>query len=129
MTKLLIAITERLIDILRTKGVDIRKLKPIKEEDQTHRSLESNLYLKQGDLSMLRAEIIMLQNDLIKTIRDPVMEVLHKMEDTEDRTNLIMSWARQLKYINAKVDEHLRLIKEFEDAYNKLTEFENKTKQ
>ena len=97
MTKLLIAITERLIDILRTKGVDIRKLKPIKEEDQTHRSLESNLYLKQGDLSMLRAEIIMLQNDLIKTIRDPVMEVLHKMEDTEDRTNLIMSWARQLK--------------------------------
>jgi hypothetical protein len=128
MDKLLIRITQYLIGILHRKGYNIGKLKPIEEHDLHKSKLINDLYETQKNLSLLRAEIIQKQVYLLKSMKEPMTMLLKNMEDTEDRTQLMNSISKQYKSINLKIDDHQIKLKEYENSFNNLEEF-NKKKQ
>ncbi len=129
MDKILIKITKYFINLLIKKGYDISKLKPIFDEESKKANFEFDLYEKQRNLSLLRAEIIQKQEFLLRSMKEPMTILLKNMEDTEDRTQLMNSISKQYKSINNKVDEHELKLKEFEVSFNNLNEFNNKKKE
>ena len=100
MDKILIKITKYFINLLIKKGYDISKLKPIFDEESKKANFEFDLYEKQRNLSLLRAEIIQKQEFLLRSMKEPMTILLKNMEDTEDRTQLMNSISKQYKSIN-----------------------------
>ena len=120
MTKILFNITEWLLTILKTRGVDITTLNPKTKKDVEVEYNKNQLVGLQAQISIKRAEIIDGQRDLLGMIEPTLFNVLGQTNDSWGKTTVTKLWFDKLRTINNLIDEHQVLIKEFEDTYVKI---------
>jgi hypothetical protein len=120
MTKILFNITEWLLTILKTRGVDITTLNPKTKKDVEVEYNKNQLVGLQAQISIKRAEIIDGQRDLLGMIEPTLFNVLGQTNDSWEKTTVTKLWFDKLRTINNLIDEHQVLIKEFEDTYVKI---------
>jgi hypothetical protein len=120
MNKILFAITEGLLTILRQRGVDISKLKPLTKKEKKVEKLSNQLYDLQATISIKRAEIVEAQRNLIVNIEPVVFDVLAKTDDSWQKTTLTKIWMDKLNDINNKIEDHENLLGDFEMTYYNL---------
>jgi hypothetical protein len=120
MTKILFNITEWLLTILKTRGVDITTLNPKTKKDVEVEYNKNQLVGLQAQISIKRAEIIDGQRDLLGMIEPTLFNVLGQTNDSWEKTTVTKLWFDKLRTINDLIDEHQVLIKEFEDTYVKI---------
>ena len=120
MNKILFAITESLLTILRQRGVDISKLNPQTKKEKEVEQLANQLYDLQATISIKRAEIVETQRNLIINVEPVLLNVLAETQDNWQKTTLTKVWVDKLNDINTKIDEHEELLGEFELTYYNL---------
>jgi hypothetical protein len=79
-------------------------------------------------MSLLRMDIMRMQNDFIKSTKEPLLGYIKGMKNIEDRDYLIKDIEEQLKVINQKYDQHKDAVAAFDDAATTLLVFK-KTKK
>ena len=119
-TKILYSITEWLLRILKSRGVNISKLNP-----KTRTELEFDMYSNslidlQGKISLKRAEIVDNQRDLLTMVEPTLFSVLNDGKDNWQKTTTTKIWFDKLDEINHLINEHEILLKEFEGTYSKI---------
>ena len=117
MNKILFKITEGLMTILKQRGVDISKLKPLTKKERDIETLSNHLYDLQATISIKRAEIVDIQNGLIVSMEPIVFSVLGQTDDNWQKTTLTKVWIDKLNEINVKINEHEELLQDFEATY------------
>jgi hypothetical protein len=120
MNKILFAIAQGLLTILRQRGVDISQLKPITKKEKEVEQLSNQLYDLQATISIKRAEIVEVQRNLIVNIEPVVFDVLAKTDDSWQKTTLTKIWMEKLNDINTRIEEHEELLGDFELTYYNL---------
>jgi hypothetical protein len=119
-TKILYSITEWLLRILKTRGVDVSQLNPKTKKDHLFDGYSNNLIDLQGAISIKRAEIIDNQRDLLAMVEPTLFNILGKSEDNWEKTTITKAWFDKLNDINYLVEEHQDLLKEFEGTFIKI---------
>lgn len=125
MNKILFAITQRLLTILKKRGVDISLLRPITKKETKIEEESNKLYDLQAVISIKRAEIVEIQKQLIINIEPLVFNVLSQTNDNWQKTSMTKIWMDSLNGINTKIDEHEQLLRLFESTYYNLEEIKN----
>ena len=120
MNKILFTITEGLLLLLRKRGVDITQLRPVTNKEKKIEKLANDLYDLQATISIKRAEIVQIQNDLIVNIEPIIFDILSKTDDNWQKTTVTKLWLDKLHVINSKVGEHEKLLESFEMVYYNL---------
>ena len=69
-----------------------------------------------------------MQNDFIKSTKEPIMEQLKTMTNIEDRNLMIRDFEEQLATINGKYDEHQIATHAFDQSAETLIEFKKTNK-
>lgn len=128
MNKILYALTRYFLGILKRRKVDVSKLVPETDLDRKRRVLEQKVYLNHTTMSMLRMDIMRMQNDFIKSTKEPIMEQLKTMTNIEDRNLMIRDFEEQLATINGKYDEHQIATHAFDQSAETLIEFKKTNK-
>ena len=119
-TKLLFAMTEWFLRILKARGVDITKLNPKTKKEVELEVVSNQLINLQGALSIKRAEIIDNQRVLLAMIEPTLFGALSESKEGWGRGTITKLWFDKLNDINGLIDEHQTLIKEFEDTYIRI---------
>lgn len=109
--------------ILKKRQVDVSKLVPDTDLEKKLRFLEHKLYVNHTTMSMLRMDIMRMQNDFIKSTKEPIMDRLKAMTNVEDRNLMIRDFEEQLATINGKYDEHKLATEIFDQSAETLIEF------
>jgi len=65
MNKILLAITETLLVLLKKRGVDVSVLRPLTKKEKQIELLSNRLYDLQANISIKRAELVETQKNLI----------------------------------------------------------------
>jgi hypothetical protein len=120
MNKILFGIAQGLLTILRQRGVDISQLKPLTKKEKEVEKLSNQLYDLQATISIKRAEIVEVQRNLIVNIEPVVFDVLAKTDDSWQKTTLTKIWMDKLNDINNKIEDHEKLLGNFEMTYYNL---------
>jgi len=128
MNKILYEITRYLLEILKKRMVDVSKLVPETDLDRKRRFLEQKVYVNHTTMSMIRADIMRMQNDFIKSTKEPIIEHLKTMTNIEDRNLMIRDFEEQLAIINGKIDDHQLAIDAFDQSIETLNEFKKTNK-
>lgn len=117
MIKLIYKITKYLIVFLSKHNVDLSDLEvPVVK-------VRDNVSKKQSEMMFLRSDLIRMQNDFIRTLKEPILKYLTTISDVEERNLIIRDIEDQLKVINNKYDEHKTSIEAFDQAMMELLEF------
>jgi hypothetical protein len=119
-TKILYSITEWLLRILKTRGVNISELNPKTKNEVVFEMHSNSLIDLQGQISIKRAEIIDNQRDLLAMVEPTLFSTLGNTKDGWQKTTVTKLWFDKLNEINDLVDEHQGLLKEFEETYIKI---------
>jgi hypothetical protein len=119
-TKILYSLTDWLLRILKTRGVDISQLNPKTKIEFEFESAKNVLIDLQGEISIKRAEIIDNQRDLLAMVEPTLFSTLSNSKDGWEKNTVTKLWFDKLKEINDLVNEHQTLLKEFEDTYIKI---------
>jgi len=119
-TKILYSLTDWLLRILKTRGVDISQLNPKTKIEFEFESTKNVLIDLQGEISIKRAEIIDNQRDLLAMVEPTLFSTLSNSKDGWEKNTVTKLWFDKLKEINDLVNEHQTLLKEFEDTYIKI---------
>jgi hypothetical protein len=119
-TKILYSLTDWLLRILKTRGVDISQLNPKTKIEFEFESAKNDLIDLQGEISIKRAEIIDNQRDLLAMVEPTLFSTLSNSKDGWEKNTVTKLWFDKLKEINDLVNEHQTLLKEFEDTYIKI---------
>lgn len=125
MNKILFAITEALLRVLRQRGVDVSKLRPLTKKEIEIESLSNKLYDLQANISIKRAEIVDTQKNLIVNVEPVLLSILAQTEDNWQKTTMTKIWLDSLNDINQKIDEHEELLQVFEATYYNLQNAKN----
>lgn len=119
-TKILYSLTEWLLQILKSRGVNVSMLNP-KTKTEIQFDVHSNSLIDlQGQISLKRAEIIDNQRDLIAMVEPTLFSVLGNSSDGWQKNTTTKIWFNKLDEINELIDEHQTLLKEFEGVYTKI---------
>lgn len=119
-TKILYSITEWLLRVLKSRGVNTGLLNP-KTNTELQFENHSNLLINlQSEISLKRAEIIDNQRDLITMVEPTLFSVLGDGKDHWEKTTTTKIWFNKLDEINELINEHQTLLKEFEGVYTKI---------
>lgn len=119
-TKILYSITEWLLRILKTRGVDTSRLNPKTKNELEFETHSNSLINLQGEISIKRAEIIDNQRDLLAMVEPTLFSTLGDSKDGWQKTTVTKLWFDKLGEINHLIDEHQILLKEFEETYIKI---------
>lgn len=114
--------------VLIKRNVDVSKLVPETDLNKLRRSLEQKVYYNHANMSLLRMDIMRMQNDFIKSLKEPVMMQLSSMSNIEDRNLMAKDYEEQLLIINEKYDEHKIAVEMFDLSSEKLIEFKKVNK-
>ena len=125
MNKILFAITEALLRVLRKRGVDVSTLRPLTKKEKQVEALSNRLYDLQASISIKRAELVEVQKDLIVKMEPIVFSVLAETDDSWQKTTMTKIWMDTLTDINTKIDEHEELLVTFEKTYYNLENTKN----
>lgn len=125
MNKILFAITESLLKLLKHRGVDITKLRPLTKKEKDIEALSNKLYDLQASISIKRAELVDIQRGLITNMEPIVFSVLAETDDSWQKTTMTKIWMDKLGDINKKIDEHEELLHVFEMTYYNLENTKN----
>ena len=125
MNKILFAITEALLRVLRKRGVDVSTLRPLTKKEKQVEALSNRLYDLQASISIKRAELVETQKDLIVKMEPIVFSVLAETDDSWQKTTMTKIWMDTLTDINNKIDEHEELLVTFEKTYYNLENTKN----
>ena len=125
MNKILFSITEALLTILRKRGVDVTRLRPLTKKEKEIEVLSNRLYDLQANISIKRAEIVDIQKQLIVNMEPVVFNILAETDDSWQKTTMTKIWMDNLGEINKKIDEHEELLQNFETTYYNLENRKN----
>lgn len=125
MNKILFTITETLLRILRQRGVDVSKLRPLTKKEIEVETLSNKLYDLQANISIKRAEIVDTQKNLLVDVEPILLSVLADANDNWQKTTMTKIWLDSLNEINKKIDEHEELLQVFETTYYNLQNAKN----
>lgn len=125
MNKILFAITETLLRVLRQRGVDVSKLRPLTKKEIEVETLSNKLYDLQATISIKRAEIVDTQKNLLVNVEPIVLSVLAEANDNWQKTTMTKIWLDSLNSINRQIDEHEELLQVFEATYYNLQNAKN----
>lgn len=114
ITKLLTKITFYLIRVLIKRGVNV----PDKVIEMSPASLK--LIQLQGEISIMRANIIESQRDLIRMVEPTLFRNLAETNDSWEKTSITKSWYDKVDEINVLINEHQTVLNEFDEVYNKI---------
>lgn len=97
----------------------------IKKIDKDQSKLKNNTKVEefiriQSDISIKRAEIIEMQRDLMQMVEPIILNLKNIPGEAENKTYIIRTWLQGLSNINDSIDDHEKLVIEFEEQYNKL---------
>lgn len=97
----------------------------IKKIDKDQSKLKNNTKVEefiriQSDISIKRAEIIEMQRDLMQMVEPIILNLKNIPGEPENKTYIIRTWLQGLSNINDSIDDHEKLVIEFEEQYNKL---------
>jgi hypothetical protein len=123
MIKIVYQITQYLLGFLKRKNVDLTDLIPDITLERQKRKLEVELYVNYNVMSLLRMDIMRMQNDFIRSTKEPLMSAISNMENNEDKMLLGEDMREQLISINNKYNEHNNAMVVFEQSVAKLNEF------
>ena len=125
MNKILLAITETLLVLLKKRGVDVSVLIPLTKKEKQIELLSNRLYDLQANISIKRAELVETQKNLIVKMEPIVFNVLSETDDSWQKTTMTKIWMDDLTEINNKIDEHEELLNLFENTYYNLENTKN----
>jgi hypothetical protein len=125
MNKILLAITETLLVLLKKRGVDVSVLRPLTKKEKQIELLSNRLYDLQANISIKRAELVETQKNLIVKMEPIVFNVLSETDDSWQKTTMTKIWMDDLTEINNKIDEHEELLNLFENTYYNLENTKN----
>lgn len=99
----------------------------IKKVDKNRPELTNNTKVEefiriQSDISIKRAEIIEMQRDLMQMVEPIILNLKNIPGESENKTYVIRTWLQGLSNINDSIDDHEKLVIEFEEQYNKLND-------
>jgi hypothetical protein len=120
VTRILYSITEWLLKILKTRGVDISTLNPKTKREVVIEGEINKLRELQSEISIKRGEIIQEQNELMSMVEPTLFNILSESKDSWEKTSVTKLWFDKLSVINDMVGEHETLVKHFEDTYTKI---------
>jgi hypothetical protein len=97
----------------------------VKKVDKNQPELTNNTKVEkfiriQSDISIKRAEIIEMQRDLMQMVEPIILNLKNIPGESENKTYVIRTWLQGLSNINDSIDDHEKLVIEFEEQYNKL---------
>jgi hypothetical protein len=97
----------------------------VKKVDKNQPELTNNTKVEefiriQSDISIKRAEIIEMQRDLMQMVEPIILNLKNIPGESENKTYVIKTWLQGLSNINDSIDDHEKLVIEFEEQYNKL---------
>jgi hypothetical protein len=97
----------------------------VKKIDKEQSKIKNNTKLEkfiriQSDISIKRAEIIEMQRDLMQMVEPIILNLKNIPGESENKTYVIRTWLQGLSNINDSIDDHEKLVIEFEEQYNKL---------
>ncbi len=124
--KLLYALTELLLKLLKDSGVDTKKLIQKNAAEVELELVENELLKHQNQLSIKRAEIINNQRDLLAMVEPTLFSTLNDGEDNWQKTTITKLWFDKLDVINKLIDEHQEISKHFENTYIKIEKLREK---
>lgn len=99
----------------------------VKKVDKNQPELTNNTKIEkfiriQSDISIKRAEIIEMQRDLMQMVEPIILNLKNIPGESENKTYIIRTWLQGLSNINDSIDDHEKLVIEFEEQYNKLND-------
>ena len=99
----------------------------VKKVDKNQPELTNNTKVEefiriQSDISIKRAEIIEMQRDLMQMVEPIILNLKNIPGESENKTYIIRTWLQGLSNINDSIDDHEKLVIEFEGQYNKLND-------
>ena len=99
----------------------------VKKVDKNQPELTNNTKVEefiriQSDISIKRAEIIEMQRDLMQMVEPIILNLKNIPGESENKTYVIRTWLQGLSNINDSIDDHEKLVIEFEGQYNKLND-------
>ena len=99
----------------------------VKKVDKNQPELTNNTKVEefiriQSDISIKRAEIIEMQRDLMQMVEPIILNLKNIPGESENKTYIIRTWLQGLSNINDSIDDHEKLVIEFEEQYNKLND-------
>ena len=99
----------------------------VKKVDKNQPELTNNTKIEkfiriQSDISIKRAEIIEMQRDLMQMVEPIILNLKNIPGESENKTYIIRTWLQCLSNINDSIDDHEKLVIEFEEQYNKLND-------
>ena len=99
----------------------------VKKVDKNQPELTNNTKIEkfiriQSDISIKRAEIIEMQRDLMQMVEPIILNLKNIPGESENKTYIIRTWLQGLSNINDSIDDHEKLVIEFEGQYNKLND-------
>lgn len=114
-------ITVKLLYFLRVRGFNSEEMFMSNDINK----LNDHLIAKQSEISIKRAEIVVLQNKLLTKIEPTLFTLLAKSDNPMEKTIITEMWINSLKGLQRKVDEHETLVAEFTEGYSQLTQANN----
>ena len=99
----------------------------VKKVDKNQPELTNNTKIEkfiriQSDISIKRAEIIEMQRDLMQMVEPIILNLKNIPGESENKTYIIRTWLQGLSNINDSIDDHEKLVIQFEGKYNKLND-------
>ena len=99
----------------------------VKKVDKNQPELTNNTKIEkfiriQSDISIKRAEIIEMQRDLMQMVEPIILNLKNIPGESENKTYIIRTWLQGLSNINDSIDDHEKLVSEFEGQYNTLND-------
>lgn len=129
MNKILYGITKYFLKVLQKNNVDVSEIVPETDLGKVLNTLTTKMFIKHAHMSLLRMDIMRMQNDFIKSTKEPLIGYLNNIENIEERGYFIKDFEEQLHVINQKYDEHKNAVVAFDEAATTLSVFKKTKKQ
>jgi hypothetical protein len=129
MNKILYGITKYFLRVLQKNNVDVSEIVPETDSVKVLNTHTTKMFIKHAYMSLLRLDIMRMQNDFIRSTKEPLMGYLKSLENVEERGYFIKDFEEQLYVINQKYDEHKNAVLAFDEAAKTLSEFKKTKKQ
>lgn len=107
----------RLLEELRNAGYDINQFFPRSEQEVLLEQKSNELYVRQHDISIARAEIITRQTQFLSKIEAPFFSLLAETNNNWMKTTLTSLWADEATALRNMVEAHEALLMSFDKAF------------
>jgi hypothetical protein len=122
MYTIILQLTKGFLKILGDKGYDLTQLVPKSEIEIQFEVDRAELINQQGLISLKRAEIIDVQQELLKITEPFLFNSLNQSKDNWEINIGTKNWFDSIRSIKKNIEQHEKMIVDFDKKYNEFTE-------